>query len=122
MPTPLKPEGQRQRRNKTGTEAELPVQEASRGVELPEGDWHADVVRWWADLRDSPVSALYTKLDWWQALDLAKLRNLWERNPSAKGYALIEKASIGLGLDNADRRRNGWRMPVTPAKPEAVAS
>lgn len=120
MPTPPKDPSQRSRRNKTGTEATLPAQTATRGPELPEGEWQEETKRWWNDLRDSPMAALYTPMDWHQALDLARLRDAWVRGPSAKGYALVQKASIGLGLDNADRRRNGWRMPVVPAAPMAM--
>lgn len=121
MPTPLKPEGQRARRNKTGTESILPPQTAARGPDLPErpaeDPWLPAVVEWWDVLRDSPVAALYTKLDWQQALDLAHIRQMWAKAPTAKLYALIQKAGVGLGLDNADRRRNGWKMSVTPAAP-----
>lgn len=124
MPTPLKDPSTRARRNRTGTEATLPVQTAVRGPDLPDrpadDPWHPSVVEWWTVLRDSPVAVLYTALDWQQALDLAHIRQMWAKAPSAKLYALIQKASIGLGLDNADRRRNGWKMTVQPAKPAAV--
>lgn len=124
MPTPLKDPAQRARRNKTGTEATLPPQTAARAPDLPEraaeDPWHPSVVEWWSVLSDSPISRLYTALDWQQALDLAQIRQMWAKAPSAKLYAMIQKASIGLGLDNADRRRNGWKMPVSPKAPEQL--
>lgn len=115
MPTPLKPEGQRARRNKTGSEAILATAKAIPGPELPERPepgWHPQVVEWWEALRRSPMAARYAEMDWHQALDLAKVRDMWERAPSAKLLAMVQKLAIGLGLDNADRRRNGWKMPV----------
>lgn len=122
MPTPLKPEGQRIRRNKTGTEATMPPQVAGKPPALParpaDDPWHPDVVEFWTTLSESPIAQLYTALDWLQLRDTLPLRQMYAKAPSAKLYQIIAKASIGLGLDNADRRRNGWKGGVTPRPPE----
>ncbi len=124
MPTPLKPEGQRARRNRTGTEAALAAQTAGSPPALPDrllGDpWHPSVVALWETLTSSPIAALYTPLDWLQVLDTLPLRQMYAKAPSVKLFQTIQKASIGLGLDNADRRRNGWKATVAPRPPAVV--
>lgn len=124
MPTPLKPDGQRARRNKTPTAASLPPQAAGKPPTLPErpadDPWHPSVVTFWETLTTSSIAQLYTALDWLQALDLLPLRQMYAKAPSVKLFQTIQKASIGLGLDNADRRRNGWKTTVTPRPPAAV--
>lgn len=108
----------RARRNKPASSAVLPAAPAVRGPDLPAGhEWHQRVQDWWAALREHPVATRYTALDWQQALDVAELRQLYATAPTGRLFALIQQASVGLGLSEADRRRNGWGMQVTPQVP-----
>lgn len=116
-PAPKDPE-LRARRNKPASSAVLPPAAAVRGPDLPaDHAWHQRVQDWWVALREHPVATRYTSLDWQQALDVAELRQLYATGPSGRLFALIQSASVGLGLSEADRRRNGWGMQTTPATP-----
>lgn len=105
----------------------MPSAQAVRGDPLPAREpplqpWHPDVLRWWDALLESPSVRFFVAMDWWQARDVAMLRQLFAEKPTAQLFALTARASEGLGLTRPDQRRNGWRMPVNVPVNEQLAA
>jgi hypothetical protein len=48
------------------------------GPDLPEGEWHARTIEWWATWRRSPMAATFIESDWSFLLDTAMLHSeMW---------------------------------------------
>jgi len=120
-PSPKAP-ALRQRRNVTSTRAALPSAHAIAAPDLPKGrEWHALVAEWWADVWRSPQASRWTATEKHQAYVVAALLDEFHREPSVRLSAEIRSWQAGLGLDEMDRRRLQWEMPIEPATPARVA-
>lgn len=114
-PTPKDP-AVRQRRNAVTTRAALPTARAITAPDLPKGrEWHQLVVEWWADVWRSPQATRWTATEKHQAYVVAALLDEFYRAPSVRLSAEIRSWEAGLGLDEMDRRRLQWEMPIEPA-------
>jgi preprotein translocase subunit SecD len=123
MPTVPKPAAQRQRRNRTSTNAVLPTEASSKRRKVPPLPareklaevWHPRVVEWWAEVWTSPMAAEYLGADMKGGLYLlAELhqRRWTEADTGAlvRVAAEIRQQEIRFGLSPIDRRRLQWEV------------
>lgn len=118
---PPKPDAIRQRRNKSGLEAELhdddPIpagkvpQLAKRrdelGMLIP---WSAEIRKWWRDVWRSPMAREWTKADIHGLRMIAELRERYSVKPSAALASEIRLQEARFGLDPISRRRLQWTV------------
>lgn len=113
MPGPApKPAATRQRRNTTATTASLKAKPAKLPVRLPDGHpWHDLTVRWWRELRRSPMVAEYVQFDVEGLLRLAYVVDRANCEPGdLKTEETIARLGALYGLTPIDRRRLDWRI------------
>lgn len=112
----------RQRTNIVSTRATLPTAQAIAAPPLPErpadNGWHVLVVEWWKDIWASPQATRWTATEKHQAYIVATLLDEFYRAPNVRLAAELRTWEAGLGLDEMDRRRLQWEMPIAP--PEAA--
>jgi hypothetical protein len=118
MPTPLKDQSTRARRNKATTRAILSDDHDIATPPLPESIiWHSLTTQWWDDLWQSPMATEYAEVDINGLYRVAMLMNDFWLAESAKERAdaqvRLEKADAEYGTNPLARRRLEWQIETT---------
>lgn len=127
MPGPMpKPSGIRQRRNRTGNAATLRPDDpawtrARERQEVPElppwggrRQWRPEVIAWWVDLWRSPMATEYYRVDFWDLVEIARLKHdlagVRDATKRPRLMAEIRVQEQRFGLDPRSRRQLQWEV------------
>lgn len=123
-PAPKHPSARR-RRNRAATAAVLAHQDPA-AVEVPPlpstdvVEWHPMTVSWWQDVWASPMAPELDGSDIHGLFLLARLVDLFWREPSKELAGEIRLQARRFGLDPMSRRALNWQ--IEPPEPPAAAA
>jgi hypothetical protein len=97
----------------------LPADNALRGPDLPDGEWHPRTVAWFDTWRRSPMAAAFIATDWDFLIDTAMLHTrLW--NGDMKQAAEVRQRVGKLAGTPEDRLRLRIEVDAEAAKVKRV--
>jgi len=97
--------------------AKLKADGTIRGPELPEGDWPAQTLTWWMNLRSSPMAQQWIAADWDALLDTAVLhRELWSGDLKVAPEIRLRMQQFGVTPESRLRLRISVDTETAEAK------
>lgn len=127
--TPKPPEQRRNRVKPVVDEVKLDVKvKPGERPELPAGNWHPNVVRWWNAWFTTPAAVLFADTEWerllralpvaqhyWLAVDLGEAPAIYA------GHKALLEAEKGLPATDYERRRAGIHVSHQVVAPPVVS-
>lgn len=130
-PAAKAPDQRRNRVKPAAPEVEIKADavDATPAPELPAGNWHPHVIRWWQAWTNTPAARLFTTTEWERLLRaLPVCQNYWHAVDQGEAPAIFAAhkalldAEKGLPATDYERRRAGIHLKQSTAAAPAVQS